>query len=513
MPSGVQVSDASMWSMWRGHSCPPRRDSSRRLSCFVTRSATPKSSAHFRKRRFRLRLSITLLALLAAPAHAATPEAQLRTALEAKTGTITLPPGAIEISREIVLPTDTHDLNINGAGTTIKAAATFRGRALLVIPAGKNIKIDGLSLDGNRDAIARPHGLPPSEAMFSRFVPNNGILAEGVTNLEIAQVKATAIAGYAILVNSSHTVHIHNIQITGSGGLNLRKRNNTTGGILLEEGTTDFEILDCRIANVRGNGIWTHSLYTSARNARGRIAGNEFAMIARDAIQVGHATEVRVENNRGRMIGYPTEEVDIEGQAFPVAVDTAGNVDRSVYRNNQFEEIDGKCFDLDGFHDGEVSGNTCISGDELKAYPYGNFGIIMNNSNPDMQSRNIRITGNTIDGSLFGGIFIIGTGHTVTGNHLLHLNRAHCNEPGPINCNYTPNQPDLLRTGIYLGAGAERPDVAKGNTVENNEIGGYGMSRNCIRAAPGVTLTANTIAKNECSDDAAIALARFSTPH
>jgi hypothetical protein len=447
---------------------------------------------------------------------AATPEAQLRTALEAKTGVITLPAGVIEISREIVLPVGAHDLDLRGPSTTIKAASTFRGRGLIVIPAGKNIKIHDLALDGNRDAVTRPLGLPPSETMFSRFTPNNGIVAEDVTNLEISQVNATGIAGFTILVNSSHTVRIHNVRITGSGSLNLRKRNNSTGGILLEEGTTDFEVLDCRIADVRGNGIWTHSLYTSARNARGRIAGNEFAMIARDAIQVGHATEVTVENNRGRMIGYPPEEVDLEGQAFPVAVDTAGNVDRSVYRNNQFEEIDGKCFDLDGFHDGEVSGNSCLNRDELKEYPYGNFGIIMNNSNPDMQSRNIRITGNTIDGGLFGGIFIIGSGHTVTGNHLLRLNLAHCNEPGPINCGAVANQPDLLRSGIYLGAGAERPDIAKGNTIENNEIGGYGMSRHCIGVAPGVSLSDNTVVKNECSDDAAVALflrrPLFSTP-
>jgi hypothetical protein len=440
---------------------------------------------------------------------AATPETQLRTAFEAKTGAITLPAGVIEISREIVLPIDAHDLDISGQSTTIKAASTFRGRALIVIPTGKKIKIHDLSLDGNRDAVARPLGLPPSETMFSRFTPNNGILAEGVTDLEITQVKATAIAGFAILANSSHTVRIHDIQITGSGSLNTRKRNNATGGILLEEGTTDFEVLDCRIADVRGNGIWTHSLYTSPRNARGRIAGNEFAMVARDAIQVGHATEVRVENNRGRMIGYPTEEVDLEGQAFPVAVDTAGNVDRSVYRNNQFEEIDGKCFDLDGFHDGEVSGNTCLNEDvDLKSYPYGNFGIIMNNSNPDMHSRNIRITGNTMEGLLFGGIFIIGSGHTVTGNHLLRLNLAHCgdgNAPGPFNCSPAANMPDLLRSGIYLGAGAERPDIAKSNTIENNEITGYGMSRHCIGVAPGVTLADNTVAKNECSDDAAVA--------
>ena len=164
-------------------------------------------------------------------------------------------------------------------------------------------------------------------------------------------MKAKAVAGYAILVNGGHTVKIRAIEISDSGGLNALKRNNTTGGILLEEGTTDFEVLDCRIVNVRGNGIWTHSYYTSPRNARGRIAGNEFAMKSRGMpFRWDYAApEVVVENNRGRMIGYPAGEVDIETQAFPVAVDTAGNVDRSTYRNNQFEEIDGKCFDLDGF--------------------------------------------------------------------------------------------------------------------------------------------------------------------
>lgn len=446
-----------------------------------------------------------VLALLFAPAPST--ETQLRTALAAKTGSVALPAGTIEISREIILQPDAHDLDIRGAGTILKAAATFRGRALLVLPAGKNIKIHDLSLDGNRDVIGRPTGLPPSEAMFSRFTQNNGILAETVTNLEIAQVKAKGIAGFAILVNAGHTVRIHDVQITESGGLNARKRNNATGGILLEEGTTDFEVLQCQIADVRGNGIWTHSLYKSPRNARGRIAGNEFAQIGRDAIQVGHAMDVRVENNRGRMIGYPPEEVDVEGQAFPVAVDTSGNVERSFYRNNQFEEIDGKCFDLDGFHDGEVSGNICTNEDsELKSYPYGNFGIIMNNANPDMQSRNIKIADNTINGGLFGGIFIIGTGHTVTGNHLTRLNLAHCNNPGPINCNYAPNQPDLLRTGIYLGAGAERPDMAKGNTVTGNDISGYGMSRHCIGGAPGVSLAANTIARNDCSDEQTLAM-------
>lgn len=452
-------------------------------------------------------LSIASGALFAAPT-----EAELRAALRAKTGAVTLPAGNIEISSEMVLPGDAHDLDIRGAGTTITAAPTFRGRALIVIPAGRNIRIHDIALDGSRDAVARPLGLPPAEAAFSRFVPDNGILAEGVTNLEIGPVKAAAIGGFTILVSAGHGVHIHDIQISGSGGLNARKRNNATGGILLEEGATDFEVLNCRIADVRGNGIWTHSLRSSPRNARGRIAGNEFAMTARDAIQIGQATEVRVENNRGRMIGYPVEEIDFEGKAVPVAVDTAGNVDKSVYRDNHFEEIDGKCFDLDGFHDGEVSGNSCVNGDSVAGYPAGNIGIVMNNASAEMQSRNIRITGNTIDGVLFGGIFVIGSGHTISDNHLLHLNMLHCNDSGLRQCNTAPNEPDLLRSGVYLASGGDRPDAAKGNTIERNEISGYGMSRHCIGAAPGVSLGANTVAKNECSDEAAIARALFATP-
>ena len=92
-----------------------------------------------------------------------------------------------------------------------------------------------------------------------------------------------------------------------------------------------------------------------------------------------------------------------ENKAIPVAIDTAGNTDRSVYSNNRFTGINGKCIDLDGFHHGEVTGNVCVN--------QRNFGIVMNNTNPDMQSEGITIADNTIDGGLYGGIFVIGTGN------------------------------------------------------------------------------------------------------
>src|SRR5262249_28820617 len=156
-------------------------------------------------------------------------------------------------------------------------------------------------------------------------------------------------------------------------------RNNTSGGILLEEGTTRFTVRDSRFMNIRGNGVWTHSMYTSPRNSDGLIAGNRFEQIARDAIQVGHATRVRVERNTGIKIGYPLEEIDAEGGGTPVAIDTSGNVDASSYTGNRFEEINGKCIDLDGFHDGLIARNTCINKGKAEDYPWGHFAIVMNN--------------------------------------------------------------------------------------------------------------------------------------
>ena len=55
-----------------------------------------------------------------------------------------------------------------------------------------------------------------------------------------------------------------------------------------------------------------------------------------------------------------------------------------------------------------------------------------------------------------------------------------------------------LRTGIYLGSGAERPAPARGNTIEDNEIGGYKMKDRCIGLAPGIAPGANTIRNNNC---------------
>ncbi|MCI0437237.1 MAG: right-handed parallel beta-helix repeat-containing protein [Gemmatimonadetes bacterium] len=431
-----------------------------------------------------------LLVCSCGPRTVSPDEASLRKAL-ARGGEIRLPPSTIEIVSELPVPAGAV-IRGAGPGTILRAAREFRGRAILVVRSARGVRLEDFAIDGRRADLEQRAGLPPSDVPFARFTSNNGILIENAADVDVERVQFREIAGFAVLASASARVRITKISVGDSGSRNGEGRNNTTGGVLFEEGAVDFTVSESEFRGVRGNAVWTHSLYTSPRNARGRIYGNIFDTIARDAVQVGHATEVRVEGNRGARIGYPLEEVD----AIPVAIDTAGNTDRSVYARNRFEEINGKCIDLDGFHHGEVRGNVCINRGGPEAYPQGGYAIVMNNSNPDMKPERVVIAENEIDGSKFGGIFVIGSGNRVERNRLRRLNLARCDT-----CYFSRDEPALPRTGIYLGRGAERPAPARGNIIVGNEVSGYRMAARCVGAAPGVRIRDNTVSGNRCRSE------------
>ncbi|MCL5746370.1 MAG: hypothetical protein M1541_20970, partial [Acidobacteria bacterium] len=118
------------------------------------------------------------------------------------------------------------------------------------------------------------------------------------------------------------------------------------------------------------------------------------------------------------------------------------------------------------------------------------------------RSEDVVVTGNVIDGAGYGGIFIVGSGHTVTGNRFVHLNRAHCTgDFSQPRCAWQPEEPGMLRSGIYLARGAARPAADVNNIIRDNIVSGFGMSRWCISAAPGVSLAQNQIEGNHCSDE------------
>jgi len=410
---------------------------------------------------------------------------------------IQLPAGVVEVSEEMRVEGGTE---VRGAtsGTILRMASGFQGRAAIVVR-GSGVRLRDFTIEGRRDAGEQPAGLPPYNVPFAQFTRANGVLAENLAGLTVERVEFRNIAGFAILVSRSRNVTIESVQVHDSGSRNAAGRNNTTGGILLEEGTAGFRVSNCVLRAIRGNGIWTHSLSTSPRNGRGWIERNRIEIVGRDAIQVGHGFNIRVVGNSGSRIGYPVEDVDIEGRAIPVALDTAGNVGSSSYSGNRFTEINGKCIDLDGFHDGEVRGNVCVNRGGPEAYRFGGYGIVMNNTNPDMRSQNIQVVDNLIDGPMFGGIFVIGSRHLISRNRLINVNIARCNEEAArFGCYYAPGEPEMLRSGIYLGRGAERPAPARANVVENNEISGFAMKTRCIGVAPGIEYSMNRIRENRC---------------
>lgn len=430
-------------------------------------------------------------------------EAAVRAALLRRTGVVELPAGTVEISSELVIPAGSHDLVVRGApgSTVLRATSKFHGRAVIRCERSERVTLSGFVIEGNRPALERRFSLPPSNVTFARFYGNNGILAENTLGFTVRDVKLREVANYAVLVSRSIDVLVERVAIENSGSRNAAGKNNASGGILLEDGTRGFTVRDCELRNIRGNGIWTHSRFASPRNRNGLISGNRFHTIGRDAVQVGHAVKVRVERNTGAYIGYPAAGVDMASGAIPAALDTAGNTEGCVYTENRFEEINGKCIDLDGFHDGVVSANRCVNRNAAEAYPHGNVGIVFNDSHPHTRSNRIVVEDNEIDGTLFSGIFVIGPGHRIVKNRLLNLNMAHCNESrAKFGCYNPAGDPDLLQTGIYLGRGVLRPNPARDSVIRDNLITGYRMAERCIAAAPGVDARANRIEANRCRD-------------
>jgi hypothetical protein len=424
-----------------------------------------------------------------------------RAALARGTGTIELPAGETHLDRPLEIPKGSKRIALRGnrAGSTLVLTAGFKGSAAILVNDASEVMLEGFTIRGNRTELKSDWYLPLKEAAFADFYSGNGIVIRSSNRVAIRNVQFRAIRAFPILVNASSIITIDAVRIEDCGTLNRAGRNNTTGGILLEEGVRGFEVTGSIVNRIAGNAIWTHSYARSPRQADGLIRGNTISTVGRDAIQIGHATRIRVENNSGSEVGFPAEYVDVENHGVGVALDTAGNVDHAVYTLNRFTDVNGQCIDLDGFHDGEVTRNSCVNQKPLQAYSASHFGIVFGNNDPGMESTGVAITGNTLQGFAYGAVFLAGSRNRIEDNRFLDMNRAHCgSSPVSARCNYALDQPDLLRSGIYLSANGGRPTVTKDNVIRANVITGFGITQHCVAAGPGISLKDNTVTQNNC---------------
>lgn len=419
------------------------------------------------------------------------------------TGIVELPAGETHLQRPLEVPKNSSHLTLRGnrSGSTLVLDVGFSGSAAVLVNGATDVSLLNFSVRGNRSGMKSDWYLPPHEEPFADFYSDNGVLVRNSRQVVIRDVRFEAVRAFPVLVNASSNVTVDGVRIEDCGTLSQAGRNNTTGGILLEEGVAGFEVRNSLIRRVTGSAIWTHSYARSPRQSDGVIRNNEIHVVGRDAIQVGHATRVRVENNSGSDLGFPVEYVDVEHHGVAVGLDTAGNVDHAVYKGNRFTDVNGQCVDLDGFHQGEVTGNSCLNNKALEAYPALHYGIVFGNNDPGMESTDVVLTGNTLQGFAYGAVFLAGSRNRVENNRFLDINRAHCGStPVTARCNYALDQPDLLRSGIYLAANGGRPTETRGNVVRSNVITGFGMKLHCVAAGPGVDLSENTTTPNTCGE-------------
>ena len=428
------------------------------------------------------------------------------TALESRAHVIELPPGMTHLKRPLVIPKGAKDMIVRGnrAGSTLALDDDFQGSAAIVADGVTNLTLTSFLIEGDRTDLKSDWYLPLHEAAFADYYTANGIVIRNSTGVTVRGVGIAHIRAFPIIVNATSRAVIDSVTIEDSGTLNRDGKNNTTGGILIEEGSTGFEVRQSKISRVTGTAIWTHSYARSPRQSDGEIHDNLINSVARDAIQIGHATRVRVSRNKGSEIGFPIEQIDFAGYGTPVAIDTAGNVDHTMYESNEFTDVNGQCIDLDGFHDGDVTGNSCVNVPGTAAGWLGlHFGILFGNHDPGMTSTHITIARNTLQGFAYGGVFLIGEGNRVEENRFLDVNLAHCgSQPVTAKCNALTDQPDALRSGIYLSDDGGRAAVTKGNVIRNNTITGFGISKHCVAAKQGIDLAANTIEANSCAESA-----------
>jgi hypothetical protein len=449
-------------------------------------------SAHFLSKQLlsSLRLSAFRSALAAAILLANGPAAvgqqqdigdSLRKAIAEGAREVELPAGIHELTREIVIPETASRIEITGAkaGTTLRLARGFSGRAAIVIEGARGISLADLAIDGNRAELANPAG---------------GVVADNARDLSLFKISFREMPAFAVRIARSQRISMQWLKVENSG----------TEGILIEGGSTGFRLSDSEFLRISGNGIRICSNGAPRRNGDGTIERNHFEEIGRDAIRVEDATRIVVANNNGRRIGYPSGAVDTKDGGVAAGIGTAGNVDRSTYAGNRFEELNGWCINLDGFHHGEVVGNSCVNRGKASDYPNGRYAIAFNNTNDAVKSRSVRVSANVVYGAKFGGIFAIGEDHIITDNQLMRINQAGCPESRDrFGCLEFKDEPDRLSAGIYLSRGAAHPEPARRILVRDNVVTGGGMALRCIKAAPGVSLKDNAIEENQCIDETA----------
>ena len=383
-----------------------------------------------------------------------------------------------------------------------------------------------------------------NDPMHSFLTLNTSVWVHGpVKNTTFAKMTFQHAAGYSILIDATNgtpsggtnsgvydtgVYDIYNTKIIGCDFLNNRPTifgnwNHTdcnygswNGGIFLNtygiagggaylSTTYGTLVQGCEFRGNYGNCVWSHLYNFDILHNDLRVIGNTFIDNGLDCILFGGVVGGAAIGNSMRRTGYipPDRTIDIGPTNIPIprwariitqdsprvytnknatALDTSGICKGVTYSDNSMMSTNGGDIDADGFCDGTISGNICItprsSGQNGTADPeYAkdqisisgpsndgstwSYGVNANNTYGGIfGSRNINISGNSFINKDGGAILLGGSQNsTVSSNNVVHYLRSDGSGPG---------SGPITLYNITDGFGTKR--TVKNNTVIGNTI-------------------------------------------
>jgi hypothetical protein len=158
------------------------------------------------------------------------------------TGVVELPAGETHLRWPVTIPKGSQHVTLRGnpKGSVLVLDAGFTGRAAIIAEGVSDLTLEGFAIQGNRTDQKSDWYLPLKEAAFADYYPDNGIVVRKSDQVVVRHVTFSRMRTFPLIVNASSNVTIDGVNIEDCGTLNRAGRNNTTGGILLEQGVAGF---------------------------------------------------------------------------------------------------------------------------------------------------------------------------------------------------------------------------------------------------------------------------------
>jgi hypothetical protein len=349
----------------------------------------------------------------------------------------------------------------------------------------------------------------PSSPGAVILTKNTSIWAEACADVLVENVQIRHTGGYAILLDA-RTGDVSRVEVIGCTFRNNRPHKfGTTGGDLeygawtggilgISDGvnfqTSQVVVSDCAFARGTGNQVWTWLPAFSKLHSDWIVSGCTFVDIGRDCVLLGGIVNGVVSNNSARRIGYMT--LSDGGASTPkylvnhwaVAFDTSGLARNCSYTNNSVTSVYGGAFDLDGFSEGVVDGNTArtpVSGepeyteDAIASWTTVSYGVNLGDTSANTGGDAVLVTNNYFKNMGAGAIRLYAWRRGLCTGNLIDHPTAAVIAPiiyGPGGAGAAQAQGDCVVTGntiLYAPSGAAA-------IVEDSTLAGFGGATNHV---------------------------------